>query len=89
MYAAKSNYLIEISEAEMAVSIELTTPLFMLMILVSAMTTVNTQKIRGACEDNILSIVLSHPITFMKLVSESGCAAETVEKYVKLISIII
>ena len=83
MHAVKSNHLIEISEAEMAVSIELTAPLFMLMILVSAMTTVNTQKIRGACVDNILDIVLSRPITFMKLVSESGCAAETVEKYVK------
>ena len=83
MNTAKANYLIEISEAEMAASIELTAPLFMLMILVSAMTTVNTQKIRGACGDNILGIVLSRPITFMKLVSESGCAAETVEKYVK------
>lgn len=83
MHAVKSNHLIEISEAEMAVNIELTAPLFMLMILVSAMTTVNTQKIRGACVDNILDIVLSRPITFMKLVSESGCAAETVEKYVK------
>ena len=83
MHAVKSNHLIEISEAEMAVNIELTAPLFMLMILVSAMTTVNTQKIRGSCGDNILGIVLSCPITFMKLVSESGCAAETVEKYVK------
>jgi len=83
MNAVKSNYLIEISEVEMVASIELTAPLFMLMILVSAMTTVNTQKIRGACVDNILDIVLSRPITFMKLVSESGCAAETVEKYVK------
>ena len=83
MNAAKSNYLIEISEVEITASIELTAPLFMLMILVSAMTTVNTQKIRGACVDNILDIVLSRPITFMKLVSESGCAAETVEKYVK------
>ena len=83
MNAAKSNYLIEISEVEITASIELTAPLFMLMILVSAMTTVNTQKIRGSCGDNILGIVLSRPITFMKLVSESGCAAETVEKYVK------
>ena len=83
MNAAKSNYLIEISEVEIAASIELTAPLFMLMILVSAMTTVNIQKIRGSCGDNILGIVLSRPITFMKLVSESGCAAETVEKYVK------
>ena len=83
MNAVKSNYLIEISEVEIAASIELTAPLFMLMILVSAMTTVNTQKIRGSCGDNILGIVLSRPITFMKLVSESGYAAETVEKYVK------
>ena len=83
MYAAKSTHLIEISEAEMAVSIELTAPLFMLMILVSTMTTANTQKIRGVFVDDILGIVLSRPITFMKLVSESGCAAETVEKYVK------
>ena len=83
MNAAKSNYLIEIPEVEIAASIELTAPLFMLMILVSSMTTVNTQKITGACGDNILGIVLSRPITFMKLVSESGCAAETVEKYVK------
>ena len=83
MNIAKSSYLIEVSEVEMAASIELAFPLFMLMILVSAMTTVNTQKIRGACGDNILGIVLSRPITFMKLVSESGCAAETVEKYVK------
>ena len=83
MYAAKSNHLIEISESEMAVNIELTAPLFMLMILVSSMITVNTKNIRGACGDNILGIVLSRPITFMKLVSESGCAAETVEKYVK------
>ena len=83
MNTAKANYLIEISEAEMAASIELAAPLFMLMILVSSMITVSTQKIRGACGDNILDIVLSRPITFMKLVSESGCAAETVEKYVK------
>ena len=83
MNAVKSNYLIEISEVEMVASIELTAPLFMLMILVSAMTTVSTQKIRGSCGNNILGIVLSRPITFMKLVSESGCAAETVEKYVK------
>ena len=83
MYAAKSNYLIEISEAEMVAIIELTAPLFMLMILVSAMTTISPQKIRPACGESILNIVLNRPITFMKLVSESGCATETVEKYVK------
>lgn len=55
----------------------------MLMILVSAMTTISPQKIRPACGESILNIILKKPITFMKLVSESGCAAETVEKYVK------
>ena len=54
----------------------------MFMILVAAMTSVNPQKIKKSCRDNVLSIVLSKPITFMKLVSESGCATETVEKYV-------
>jgi len=83
MNIVKTNYLIEISEAEMVATIELTAPLFMFMILVSAMTTINPQKIRSACGANILNIVLKNPITFMKLVSESGCAAETVEKYVQ------
>ena len=41
------------------------------------------QKIKKSCEDDVLNIILSKPITFMKLVSESGCATETVEKYVK------
>ena len=82
MNVAKTNYLIEISEAEMVTTIELIAPLFMLMILVSAMTTINPQKIRQSCGDSILNIILKKPITFMKLVSESGCAAETVEKYV-------
>ena len=63
MNVAKSNYLIEISEVEITASIELTAPLFMLMILVSAMTTVSTQKIRGSCGNNILSIVL-RPISW-------------------------
>ena len=83
MNVAKSNYLIEISEAEMVATIELIAPLFMLMILVSAMTTISPQKIRPACGESILNIILKKPITFMKLVSESGCATETVEKYVK------
>lgn len=43
----------------------------------------NYQKIKATCEDHILNIILQKPITFMKLVSESGYAAETVEKYVK------
>jgi len=55
----------------------------MFMILVAVMTSVNPQKIKKSCGDSILDIVLSKPTTFMKLVSESGCATETVEKYVK------
>ena len=83
MNTAKTNYLIEISEAEMVATIELIAPLFMLLILVSVMTTNSPQKIRPACGESVLNIILKKPITFMKLVSESGCAAETVEKYVK------
>ena len=34
------------------------------------------------CSDKILDVILSKPTTFMKLVTESNCATETVEKYV-------
>ena len=83
MNTAKLNPLVDISEVEFSSSIELALPMFMFMILVSAMTTLNSQKIRKQHGANILNIILKNPITFMKLVSESGCAAETVEKYVK------
>ena len=83
MNSAKLNPLIDISELEFSSSIEFTFPFFMFMILVTAMTTLNPQKIRKTREANILNIILKNPITFMKLVSESGCATETVEKYVK------
>ena len=43
----------------------------------------NPEKLTKSCGSNVLKIVLNKPITFMKLVSESGCATETVEKYVK------
>ena len=82
MNTAKLNPLIDLSEVELSSSIEFTYPIFMFMILVAAMTSVTSQKIKKSCRDNVLSIVLSKPITFMKLVSESGCATETVEKYV-------
>jgi len=81
--SAKLNPLIDLTELEFSSSIEFTYPLFMFMILVTALTTVNTQKIKKTCRSNVLNIVLSKPITFMKLVSESGCATETVEKYVR------
>ena len=37
-----------------------------------------------SCKEQILSKILSKPITFMKLVSESKCATETVEKYLSI-----
>ena len=37
-----------------------------------------------SCKEKILSSILSKPITFMKLVFESRCATETVEKYVSI-----
>ena len=39
---------------------------------------------RKTCSDTILHTILLKPTTFMKLVSESGCATETVEKYVSI-----
>ena len=83
MNSAKLNPLIDSSEVEFSSSVELALPMFMFMILVTAMTTFNPQKIRKTHGINILNIILKNPITFMKLVSESGCATETVEKYVK------
>ena len=38
----------------------------------------------NSCKDIILSNILFKPITFMKLVSESNCATETVEKYLSI-----
>ena len=83
MITAKLNPLIDISEVDLSSSIEFTYPIFMFMILVAAMTSVIPQKTKKSCEDHVLNIILSKPITFMKLVSESGCATETVEKYVE------
>jgi len=45
----------------------------------------NNIKTKNSCQQIILNTILSKPITFMKLVSESQCATETVEKYVKLL----
>ena len=45
----------------------------------------NNQLIsRKSCKDTILKTILTKPTTFMKLVSESGCATETVEKYIAI-----
>ena len=37
-----------------------------------------------SCQDKVLKIIQEKPITFMKLVEHSGCATETVEKYLSL-----
>jgi len=37
-----------------------------------------------SCKEKILSSILSKPVTFMKLVSQSKCATETVEKYLSI-----
>ena len=39
---------------------------------------------RKSCKEIILNTILEKPTTFMKLVLESGCATETVEKYVTI-----
>ena len=83
MNTAKLNPIIDLSEIEFSSTIEFSYPLFMFLILMTAMTTINPEKIKKSCGANVLNIVLRKPITFMKLVSESGCATETVEKYVK------
>ena len=83
MIAPKLNSIIDLSEIEFSSTIEFSYPLFMFLILMTAMTTINPEKIKKSCGANVLNIVLRKPITFMKLVSESGCATETVEKYVK------
>jgi hypothetical protein len=37
-----------------------------------------------SCENKVLKIIQKRPMTFMKLVEDSGCATETVEKYLSL-----
>jgi predicted transcriptional regulator len=80
-----SNHLIQFSELEFASNVELSLPFFTLMIIVGMMSTKNIIKTKNSCRQIILDTVLSKPITFMKLVSESQCASETVEKYVRLL----
>jgi len=38
------------------------------------------QKI-STCRESVKQQILKRPVTFMKLVSETQCATETVEKY--------
>ena len=37
-----------------------------------------------SCKDKVLKIIEEKPMTFMKQVEYSGCATETVEKYISL-----
>ena len=37
-----------------------------------------------SCKDEVLKIIEEKPMTFMKLIEYSGCATETVEKYISL-----
>ena len=37
-----------------------------------------------SCEDKVLKTIEKRPMTFMKLVEASGCATETVEKYLSI-----
>ena len=80
-----ANPLIQFSELEFTSNIEIFLLFSTFMILVGMMSTKNNMKIKNSCRQIILSKILSKPITFMKLVSESQCATETVEKYVKLL----
>jgi predicted transcriptional regulator len=79
------NHLITFSELEFTSNIEISLPFLTLMMLVGMMSTKNIIKRKNSCRQIILNTILSKPITFMKLVSESQCATETVEKYVKLL----
>ncbi len=38
-------------------------------------------RVIGSCKELVKQEVLKRPVTFMKLVSETQCATETVEKY--------
>ena len=80
-----NNHLITFSELEFTSNIEISLPFLTLMMLVGMMSTKNIIKRKNSCRQIILNTILSKPITFMKLVSESQCATETVEKYVKLL----
>ena len=40
----------------------------------------SNQKL-SPCKESVKECVLKRPMTFMKLVSETQCASETVEKY--------
>ena len=43
----------------------------------------SNQKL-SPCKESVKECVLKRPVTFMKLVSETQCATETVEKYLSI-----
>jgi len=79
------NHSVQFSELEFSSNIEIFLPFLSIMILVGMMSAKNITKTKNSCRQIILNKILSKPITFMRLVSESQCAAETVEKYVKIL----
>ena len=79
------NHLIQFSELEFSSNIGISFFILSTMILVGMMSAKNITKTKNTCRQIILNKILSKPITFMRLVSESQCATETVEKYVKLL----
>ena len=79
------NHLIQFSELEFSSNIGISFFILSTMILVGMMLAKNTTKTKNTCRQIILNKILSKPITFMRLVFESQCATETVEKYVKLL----
>jgi predicted transcriptional regulator len=77
------NSLVQFSE--LTANIEIFLSFTMIMFLVSTFFIKNTTKTKNSCHQIILNMILSKPTTFMKLVSESNFASETVEKYVKML----
>ena len=75
----------QFSELEFTSNIEFFLPFFITMVLVGTLSTKNIIKTKNSCRQIILNKILAKPVTFMKLVSESQCATETVEKYVRIL----
>jgi hypothetical protein len=77
--------LVQFSELEFTSNIEFFLPFFITMVLVGTLSTKNIIKTKNSCRQIIINKILAKPVTFMKLVSESQCATETVEKYVRIL----
>ena len=84
MNSPKMNSLLELCEVELSAHIELSFLFLTTVFLFATMHSSILSKTKNPCRELILNTILQKPITFMKLVSESGCATETVEKYVSV-----